>query len=103
MENAIEHGVISKREKGVITIKFCEEAGKLKLTVEDNGVGRESQGFLKSVKKHRSMATQITKDRLELLKLSERKNTEMHIEDLQEGDLIKGTRITFNLPLKQLT
>jgi LytS/YehU family sensor histidine kinase len=38
VENALKHGIAGK-EKGEVTIHFGEEAGKLQITVQDDGPG----------------------------------------------------------------
>ena len=41
VENAIKHGLRPKGENGLITILFQIEGKLLKISVEDNGVGRK--------------------------------------------------------------
>ncbi|MDP1622233.1 MAG: histidine kinase [Bacteroidales bacterium] len=44
-ENALKHGLLNKREgTGELTITLREEANKLYIVVEDNGIGREQAG-----------------------------------------------------------
>lgn len=100
LENAIEHGIINKNENGEIKLMISKDENYLFIKIEDNGVGREAAAFEKRTKKHRSMATQITLDRLENLKKSFRKQADMSIEDIVRNQLVLGTRVYFKLPLK---
>ncbi|MEM9897597.1 MAG: histidine kinase, partial [Bacteroidota bacterium] len=102
LENAIEHGIINKRSKGEISLKITAENTHLHLVIEDNGVGRDAVAFEKRTKKHRSLATKITLDRLENLQRSFRKQALMTIEDVDNSGLIMGTRVKFELPLKTI-
>jgi len=100
LENAIEHGILNKDEKGKIKLNIMAEAAQIQIIIEDNGVGRDYSAFKKRTKKHRSLATQITRDRLENLQNSFRKQASMTIEDITNEGLILGTRVIFKLPLK---
>ena len=101
LENAIEHGIISKHEHGEITLLVSLDESYIHIKIEDNGVGRESAVFKKRTSKHRSMATQITLDRLDNLQRSFRRQASMKIEDIAQGQLVLGTRVLFKLPLKR--
>ncbi|MEM9894793.1 MAG: histidine kinase [Bacteroidota bacterium] len=100
LENAIEHGIINKRSKGEIKLRIAVGDTHLHLAIEDNGVGRNEAAFEKRTKKHRSLATQITLDRLDNLQVSFRKHALMTIEDIRKAGLIMGTRVKIDLPLK---
>jgi sensor histidine kinase YesM len=100
VENSIEHGILHKQEKGVIEISFKEEKGLLEIVLCDNGVGREKAAFAKRNQKHRSMATEITLDRLKKLQKEFRKKTSMTIEDrVDHENKVIGTQVVFFLPL----
>ena len=43
IENALYHGIVPKDEKGFIELKAWEEAGRLIITVRDNGVGMDEK------------------------------------------------------------
>ncbi|MEQ8364942.1 MAG: histidine kinase [Cyclobacteriaceae bacterium] len=100
IENSIEHGILHKQEKGIIEISFKEQNGLLEIVLSDNGVGREKAAFVKRNQKHRSMATEITLDRLKNLQKEFRKQTNLKIEDLTDSEnRVVGTEVVFNLPL----
>ena len=99
VENSIEHGIMNKREQGEIKIQFRKHQDMLKIVLEDNGVGREKAEFYKRNQKHRSLATQMTKERLKLLEKKFKKNTSLVINDLtNKQHLVTGTRVVLSIP-----
>jgi ligand-binding sensor domain-containing protein len=107
IENAIIHGLMHKIEDGILNVSFEVETieGKefLKCTVYDNGVGRKKSAEFSAWKerKHQSMATEITNERLQLLNnINEIKGYNATITDL-ENDKSEplGTRVEIYIPL----
>ena len=71
--------------------------------VEDNGVGREKAREIleKQNKHHRSMATNITRDRIHVLNKKLRQKISLTIADLKDDKgNPAGTNVTFDIPLK---
>jgi LytS/YehU family sensor histidine kinase len=101
VENAIEHGLRHKKEKGNLKITFSKSDKSLLCTVEDDGVGREASKELEKKREHQSMATSITKERLDILSRKLSRNYFLEIEDLKtdEGEPL-GTRIRLLMPFK---
>ncbi len=100
IENAIEHGFLHKESKGKITLEIYEEKERIHIIVEDNGIGRKQATALKKQTKHRSLATQITLDRLKLFQRKFRKQTQLLITDLFDNNQqAAGTRVQLHLPL----
>ena len=100
LENAIEHGIIDKSGEGEIIIQIREiSEASLEITITDNGVGREQAAIASHHKQHRSMATEITRKRLDQLGKQYKSKTEMEITDLHDGTLVTGTKVRFRLPL----
>lgn len=60
VENAIVHGLLTKKGKGKIDILFTESDGTIVCIVKDNGVGMDAQ----SSSKHLSHSTKIITDRI---------------------------------------
>ena len=104
VENALEHG-IRLVERGRVRIAFTsppDDEDALRIVIEDNGVGREKAGARKALTKqaHRSMGTEITKNRLELLNRDKDTSTTVAYEDLRDGaGEPAGTRVTIELPI----
>ncbi|MCG8330113.1 MAG: histidine kinase [Chitinophagales bacterium] len=102
VENAINHGLFHKEEKGLLSIMFHQnEDDSLSCIIEDNGIGRERAGEIKSQSKknYKSRATQITEERLDALRKFENYNIGFEIEDLyDEQQEARGTRVTIHIP-----
>jgi LytS/YehU family sensor histidine kinase len=105
VENAIIHGLIPKKEKGLISIKFSLENESLICTIEDNGIGfNKSQEIKESlVSVHKSMALDITKKRLEMMEVSTSQKANVEIEENKnnQGEIL-GTKVILNLPLRYI-
>jgi len=105
VENAIIHGLIPKKEKGLIAIKFSIKNENLVCTIEDNGIGfHKSQEIKESlVSVHKSMALDITKKRLEMMEVSTSQKANVEIEENKnnQGEIL-GTKVVLNLPLQYL-
>ena len=95
VENAIEHGKVHLAENGKIWVRFQKNSDSLNLIIEDNGIGREKARQNVSLKKHKSLASEITRDRIDILSNFNKKEVDFKIIDLPE----KGTKVIFELPI----
>jgi hypothetical protein len=93
LENSIEHGFSNIDYKGLLQLNIKEENQKLIINIVDNGVGLKSKS--ETTNKHISRATQITKDRLYLLK--KEKNVDCDFSVL--ANETKGVTVQISLPL----
>lgn len=99
IENAIEHGLRHKKEKGSVRITFARDEQSLKCEVNDDGVGREKSKEFEKKRQHQSMATSITKERLEILSKKFGQKFTLDIVDLKdEKNKAAGTKVSFNMP-----
>ena len=102
VENAINHGLFHKEEKGLLSIVFHQnDDSSLSCIIEDNGIGRQKAGQIKSQSKknYKSRATQITEERLDALRKFENYNIDFEIEDLYDDQQqALGTRVTICIP-----
>lgn len=66
IENAINHGLRYKHQKGLLSIKFYKEVGYLICKIEDDGVGRNNAKKIqaKSSRGYKSQGLKITTERL---------------------------------------
>lgn len=66
IENAINHGLRYKHQKGLLSIRFYKELGYLICKIEDDGVGRRNAEKIqgKSSKGYKSQGLKITTERL---------------------------------------
>ena len=102
IENAIEHGIAQMDGKGEINIEFRSVNGFLEISISDNGIGRKRAEQSKSLdeQKHRSLATELTLERIALLNKQKGNKIDFSIEDLHKrGGESSGTRVSFKLKL----
>lgn len=100
VENAIEHGLVRKKDSGKLTLTFHQNPQQLIVTVEDNGVGRDFPTKNPKSDHHTSLATQLIQERLVLLEKQLNQVAYMDIVDMKDslGNPL-GTRVIFHLPL----
>jgi len=100
IENAIIHGLVPSGKKGFLKLILEEKNDELIFMIEDNGIGRKQSLQYKKDKDHKSLATEITNQRLRLfLKRYKRKIT-MQTEDLYDDkNNSLGTRVLFNISI----
>jgi LytS/YehU family sensor histidine kinase len=102
VENAIVHGIELKQENGNVHINFeLLENSRLKVTIEDDGLGREkvAEIYKKRNLKHLSFSTNITSERIELLNVKSKNRIEIKTENILVNELISGTKVTLILPV----
>jgi len=103
IENAIIHGVVPKKENGLITINFDASEENLTCEIRDNGIGifNSQKGKENSVNLHKSMALSITKKRLTMMETILQKETSLEIYEIQnEKNEIHGTKVLLTIPLQ---
>lgn len=99
IENSLEHG-ISHRDDGMIQIWFHETAAGLNFRVEDNGIGISRSMKTNKEESHRSLATIITRDRINIMKSKLKKRIRFDIRDkMNEREEVTGTEVVFELPV----
>jgi len=98
IENAIEHGQLHTIEDGVIQIEMSEREGMLEIIITDNGVGRAQSAKIKKNKSHKSMAIDITRQRIEILNKKYKGKGSLAIEDLVQSNQT-GTKVIICLPI----
>ncbi|WP_165395980.1 tetratricopeptide repeat protein [Flavobacterium sp. J27] len=104
IENAIIHGVIPKKEEGIIQINFSIKEETLICVISDNGVGinKSKENKENLVLAHKSMALDIIKKRLEMIASSTQKNATMQVEEILINDHVEGTKVILYLPLQYI-
>jgi len=100
IENAIEHGLKGLEHRGKVSVNFLVEKentseASLKVVVKDNGKGFDFSQEKKN-DDHVSLATSITKDRLQLLNRKRQQKIQFNIS----SEIDKGTTVTFSIPLE---
>lgn len=98
VENAIEHGQLHTVEGGLITVSVKKLDNLLEIIVQDNGVGRKKASKTKKIKGHKSMAIDITRERIAILNRKYKVNGLVEITDAMTNE--RGTKVRILLPLK---
>lgn len=99
VENAIWHGLIpSKKETKELIITFKKNKQDLEISIEDNGVGIPKTKKYKPANSHKSMGTEITRDRIDLFNKSYKSKITCITEDrLDENGTPAGTLVKITL------
>jgi hypothetical protein len=102
IENAIKHGLLHKQGEKTLVVDFSIEDEILKITIDDNGIGREKSAALNAIKnkKHQSFATNALQNRIELLNQFNHKNISIRfIDKHSKTEQSTGTTVEILIPL----
>lgn len=97
IENAIEHGQLHTIEGGFIKVSFTKENGMLVISIIDNGIGRKKSKLNKKSSAHKSMAMDITSERIKNLNKKSKSEGKLIVEDFDKS-LETGTKVVISLP-----
>jgi ligand-binding sensor domain-containing protein len=94
VENAIIHGLVYKKEKGLLLIRIAATRNGIRCTIDDNGIGREASRSL-NTSKHTSRGLELILDRVNSYnELHNSPLCSIHITDKKDSDnKPSGTRI----------
>ena len=101
IENAIEHGIRNKEDRGKVMVRIRKKIGYLLYEVEDDGVGRTKAAELQTDKQkdHESTAVSLTRSRLQSLWGRKKPGKVFEILDLIDEDgKPSGTLVRFKVP-----
>jgi two-component sensor histidine kinase len=98
VENAIEHGFSDHSADNHLSIRFLKQNGELVLEIEDNGKGLSDVPARKE--KHHARATQIVRDRLEILSRREKSRARFEVENKSGNGVL--ARIFLPLRIKEV-
>lgn len=99
IENAIEHGQLHTVKGGKIAVDIFAKEDQLYIQIQDNGVGRKKSANTKKMNTHKSMAIDITRERIAILNKKYKFNGSLTMSDLDPVSQT-GTIVTLVLPLK---
>jgi len=100
VENAVIHGVAPQKGTGEITVDFQLSGAEIIATIRDTGVGRAASAQLKLRDPHKPLATQITIERLQILRNKTSETPALQIHDLYEQDKPAGTEVVLRIPFQ---
>jgi len=101
IENAIKHGIRNRNGGGTVTIVFTQDEESLQVSVEDDGIGRESAKKFRATE-NKALGVNIIRNRLILL--NELNHTDIHTleyNDLFTNEKASGTKVLIRLLLKK--
>ena len=102
VENAIWHGLMQKEGVGTITVEISMSNEQLlKITITDDGIGREKASALKSKSAtHKSHGLKVTSQRIEMMNKLNSTGAKVNIVDLkdEQGNAM-GTRVELIIPV----
>ncbi len=97
IENAIEHGQLHTIEGGFINVTFTKQKNMLHITIVDNGIGRDASRAMKKSSAHKSMAMDITRQRIDTINRKSHTEGYLLVEDYDKK-LKTGTKVLISLP-----
>ena len=98
IENAVEHGMRQIEKDGIININYQLLKSDLKISIIDNGVGYAKTE--KNGSKHKSLATVITKERIDNVAKLFNIKIKMEISEAFPEKENKGVKVDFIIPQK---
>lgn len=102
LENAILHGINPKKGNGHISINIKVVNQFIKISIKDDGIGREKSRAVQSLQpaaRHKSLGMKITKDRVRILNTIHQSNLNVNIIDLyNEKKESIGTQVDLFIP-----
>lgn len=100
IENAIWHGLRYRQEKGCLKVNIYKNGEGIKISIEDNGIGRKASAILKTdnQKKKNSVGLKNTQERISIINKVYRTNYAIQIADVNEDQ--SGTRVEILTPMR---
>ncbi|WP_299884875.1 tetratricopeptide repeat protein [uncultured Lacinutrix sp.] len=105
LENALWHGLSSKKDNKSIHINITKQnTDFVSIAIIDNGIGREASAEINKNKllKRKSVGIGLTKQRLENFSKHYTQSYKLKIEDLYNDNLASGTKVTIDIPTKEI-
>lgn len=98
VENAVIHGLASKSGYKLLKVHFELEDRTLITTIEDNGIGRTNAALLKSGRTHKSWASTILREKINVMNKIRNDSIRYEMTDLtDENGESAGTRVVLYL------
>lgn len=102
VENAIKHGLFHKRANRHLAIRFIKRENRIRIEIEDNGIGRKRSEELNNrrYKEHKSFSMSANRKRLDILKQYQPDIFFDVVDILSATQEPMGTRVIIELPEK---
>jgi len=102
-ENAVKHGLLHRKGEKRLGISVEKEKDVLKISIDDNGVGRQAAAELRK-SHHRPFATAATSSRVELLNAEREQPIRVEVTDKTDAEGIAvGTSVIILIPFERKT
>jgi tetratricopeptide (TPR) repeat protein len=102
VENAVKHGLLHKEGTKKLDIQFEIQSELLRITIDDNGIGRQKSAALNTIKNkhHTSFATNAMEHRIEILnKTKTNKITVQFVDKVNTAHQSIGPTVLIKIPL----
>ncbi len=98
IENSLEHGISGMKEGGKVNVHFSRVADNIQVVISDNGTGMKETETVKSG--HRSLASIITKERIQMLSATLGRKASLAIKNLKDDtESVCGVEVSITLPI----
>ena len=99
VENAIEHGFLRTERGGTIIISYTKDNNYIYCEIEDNGIGIDKASISTKANDHKSLAMEITSERLALISKKSKLKASFTVEDLSNVGKT-GTIVKIKIPIQ---
>ncbi len=102
VENAVKHGLLHKSGLKKLSITFSKVADKVRIEIDDNGIGRQKSAELNAIKSknHNSFATVAMQNRIDLLNKNKSNKITIHfIDKINPSQQSMGTTVVIEIPI----
>ena len=103
VENAIWHGLMHKKNGGVINIAVTQSTEQsLLIEISDNGVGRQVSATYKSksATRQKSFGMKMTSERISIINQLYKMEADIQIKDIKDAfDNTAGTKVSIKIPV----
>ncbi len=100
IENAIWHGLMLKKTKGLLEVFIYEHEKNIIIAIDDDGIGRKKAKKLNSSKTYKktSYGESIGFERINVFNKVYKQKAVLEIKDIINGDEVAGTRVLIKFP-----
>lgn len=102
IENALIHGRLRNNPEANINVKVSktDEGDSLRFSIRDNGIGINESKKQSTQNQHKSLATSIALDRVQIYNFKSSKKMNFEIVDMKTiNENENGTRVTYSIPI----